>query len=113
MQLFNNGERKIVLSNQEIEPKTLFEVADKEGKKLIELFAGEIIEPPVAGNNNGSLEELQNDLAKVQAERDEANDRIKELEAQLADFDAIKAERDEAKKIIEKLEAQIEKLKTK
>ena len=110
MQLFNNGARRIILSSQVVEPKALFEVTDKEGKKLMELFAGEVIEPPIASNNN-SLEELQADLAKVQAERDEANDKIKDLEAKLADFEAIKAERDEAKKKIDKLETQIEKLK--
>ena len=38
MQLFNNGLRKIVVVGQEIQPKTLFEVTDKEGKKLKELF---------------------------------------------------------------------------
>ena len=85
MQLFNSGARKIVTANQTIEPKTLFEVDSKEGKKLMELYAGEVVEPPVTAA-------------------------VKDISKEL---DAIKAERDEASKKIDKLEAQIEKLKNK
>lgn len=106
MQLFNNGERKIVLKDQTVEPKSLFEVTDKEGKKLMELFANEVVEPSTIVKDDA-----KGDLAKIKAERDEAIAKVQELETQLADFEAIKAERDEAKKAIEKLEAEVAKLK--
>lgn len=127
MQLFNGGARKIVLKDQVVEPKTLFEVTDAEGKKLMELYPEEVTKPPVAekvaSKNEIKKVEAERDeaiaerdkviaeLDEIKAKHDEAAAKIQELETQLADFEAIKAERDELKKAVDKLEAQIEKLK--
>ena len=101
MQLFNGGARKIILKDQVVEPKTLFEVTDEEGKKLMALYSEEVTKPPVAEKVVS-----KNEIKKLEAQ-------IKEFETQLADFDAIKAERDELSKKVDKLEAQIEKLNKK
>ena len=120
MQLFNGGARKIVLKDQEVAPKTLFEVTDAEGKKLMELYPEEVTKPPVAekvaSKNEIKKVEAERDeaiakLDEIKAKHDEAVAKIQELETQLADFEAIKAERDELKRAVDKLEAQIEKLK--
>lgn len=94
MQLFNQGNRRIVCSAGEIEPKALFEVKDKEAKALLALYAGEIVEPPVvaAASDNKEVEGLKAEVEALKAE----------IEVLKADLAAVGAERDALKAEIEK-----------
>lgn len=97
MQLFNQGNRKIICSIGEIEPKQLFEVKDKEAKILLGLYANEIVEPsavPVKGDNK-EVEGLKAEIDVLKADIDALK---ADLEAITAERDALKAEVEAAKK---------------
>lgn len=90
MQLFNQGNRKIICSIGEIEPKQLFEVKDKEAKILLGLYADEIVEPSTIAvkGENKEVEGLKAEIEVLKAD----------LEAVVAERDALKAEIEAAKK---------------
>lgn len=84
MQLFNQGNRKIICSIGEIEPKQLFDVKDKEAKILLGLYGGEIVEPStvVVKEDNKEVESLKAEIQILKAD----------LEAVTAERDALKAD---------------------
>ena len=90
MQLFNQGNRRIICSIGEIEPKQLFEVKDKEAKILLGLYADEIVEPSAVAvkGENKEVEGLKAEIEVLKAD----------LEAVVAERDALKAEIEAAKK---------------
>jgi septal ring factor EnvC (AmiA/AmiB activator) len=100
MKLYNKSQRNFQLSNETIiKPNDLFEVDDKVGKKLLELYPGEILE---AGAAVPADKKDNEELKKVKAELEEIK---KQLEALTTDKAKVDAELEEAKKQIETLTA--------